>query len=207
MRNDHIDVKQHILDTGRAIILGKGFSAVGLNEILGAAEVPKGSFYHYFKSKEAFGEALVDSHMAGYLAQVDGLLQPDGRPAAERLVRYWNSWMAMGDSETAQCTCLVVKLSAEVSDLSGAMRQALLRGTQQIIERLGDCILQGLGDGSLAGKLDAPHTALTLYQLWLGAALLTKLRRERSALDTAMRATLSLLNLPGQPAAALPPGR
>lgn len=201
MRNDHTDVKQHILDTGRTIILGKGFSAVGLNEILCTAQVPKGSFYHYFKSKEAFGEALVDSYVAGYLAQVDALLQPDGRPAAQRLMRYWNSWMAIGDSDTAQCTCLVVKLSAEVSDLSEAMRQALLRGTHQIIKRLGDCIVEGVADGSLAGTFDAPHTALTLYQLWLGAALLTKLRRERSALDAAMRATLSLLNLSGQPAA------
>jgi len=43
--------------------------------------------------------------------------------------------------------------------------------------------------------------ALTLYELWLGAALLTKLRRESSALDAAMTATSSLLNLSRQPAA------
>ena len=54
MSNDYTDVRQHILDTGRSIILGKGFSAVGLNEILATAQVPKGSFYHYFKSKETF---------------------------------------------------------------------------------------------------------------------------------------------------------
>ena len=60
MSNDYTDVRQHILDTGRSIILGKGFSAVGLNEILATAQVPKGSFYHYFKSKEVFGEAMVE---------------------------------------------------------------------------------------------------------------------------------------------------
>ncbi|MDB5931619.1 MAG: transcriptional regulator, TetR family [Polaromonas sp.] len=200
MSKEHIDVRQHILGTGRSIILGKGFSAVGLNEILSAAQVPKGSFYHYFKSKEAFGEALVDGYVTGYLAHVDALLADDGRPAAERLMGYWHSWLAMGDSASAESGCLVVKLSGEVSDLSEAMRLALLRGTGQIIERLGNCILQGLADGSLRGDLDAHHTALTLYQLWLGAALLTKLRRERSALHAAMRTTLALLNLPsGEP--------
>lgn len=196
MSHEHIDVRQHILDTGRSIILGKGFSAVGLNEILSTAQVPKGSFYHYFKSKEAFGEALVDSYVADYLAQVDGLLQDDGAPAAERLMRYWRSWMAPAGSDSAECNCLVVKLSGEVSDMSEAMRAALLRGTDLIIERLGDCMAQGLADGSLAGDFDARQTALTLYELWLGAALLTKVRRDRSALDAAMAATLDLLRLP-----------
>lgn len=196
MSNDYTDVKQHILDTGRAIILGKGFSAVGLNEILCMAQVPKGSFYHYFKSKESFGEALVESYVSEYLAHVDSLLKPDGSPAAERLMRYWRSWMATGES--TECNCLVVKLSGEVSDISEAMRAALLHGTNQIIKRLGNCILEGLADGSLSGDLDAQQTALTLYELWLGAALLTKLRRERSALDAAMTATLNLLNLPEQ---------
>jgi TetR/AcrR family transcriptional regulator, transcriptional repressor for nem operon len=198
MSNDHTDVKQHILDTGRTIILGKGFSAVGLNEILSMAEVPKGSFYHYFKSKEAFGAALVESYVADYLVHVDTLLKRDGPTSAERLMRYWRSWMTTGESNTAECNCLVVKLSAEVSDMSEAMRVALLRGTNLIIERLGDCIQDGLADGSLHGDFNAHHTALTLYEVWLGAALLTKVRRERSALDAAMTATLGILNLPQQ---------
>lgn len=198
MRNDHTDVKQHILDTGRTIILGKGFSAVGLNEILVTAQVPKGSFYHYFKSKEAFGEALVESYVADYLTHIDALLQPDGTPAAQRLIRYWRSWISTGTSQSAECNCLVVKLSGEVSDMSEAMRVALLRGTDRIIERLANCLVEGLADGSLSGSFDAHATALTLYELWLGAALLTKLRRDASALDAAMSATLSLLNLPQQ---------
>ncbi len=198
MRNAHTDVKQHILDTGRTIILRKGFSAVGLNEILATAQVPKGSFYHYFKSKEAFGEALVESYVADYLTHIDALLQPDGTPAAERLMRYWRSWMSTGVSQSAECNCLVVKLSGEMSDMSEAMRVALLRGTDRILERLEKCLHEGLRDGSLAGDFDAHETALTLYQLWLGAALLTKLRRDASALAAAMTATLSLLKLPQQ---------
>lgn len=198
MSNEHTDVRQRILDTGRSIILGKGFSAVGLNEILSTAQVPKGSFYHYFKSKEVFGEALVDSYVLEYLAHVDSLLEDDGAPAAERLMRYWKSWMSTGETETAECNCLVVKISAEVSDMSEAMRVALLRGTNLIIERLAGCIAEGLADGSLSANPDARHTALTLYELWLGAALLSKVRRDRSTLDTAMAATAELLNLPRQ---------
>ncbi|MEO8599169.1 MAG: TetR/AcrR family transcriptional regulator [bacterium] len=198
MSTEHHDVRQHILDTGKSIIIGKGYSAVGLNEILTAAGVPKGSFYHYFKSKELFGEALLDSYVADYLSRLDALLTQPDCTAAQCLMSYWSSWIETQAGDCAENKCLVVKLSGEVSDMSEAMRVALLRGTNLIVERLSDCILEALADGSLQGEFDARHTALTLYQLWLGAALLTKLRREPSAMECAMLATVKLLNLPSR---------
>jgi TetR/AcrR family transcriptional repressor of nem operon len=68
------DVRQSILDTAHTIVSAKGFSGVGLNEILVAARVPKGSFYHYFGSKEAFGEALLADYFEAYLADIDATL-------------------------------------------------------------------------------------------------------------------------------------
>jgi len=47
--------RDHILTCGGRIIHHKGFTATGLLEILQAAEVPKGSYSFYFKSKEEFG--------------------------------------------------------------------------------------------------------------------------------------------------------
>ena len=55
----HDNTRQHILETGLGIFAGKGFASVGLNELLKAAGVPKGSFYHYFESKEQYGQALL----------------------------------------------------------------------------------------------------------------------------------------------------
>ena len=63
------DTRQHILDCGRRLVATKGFVGVGLSKILSTAGVPKGSFYHYFASKEAFGAALLDD----YAAQVQAL--------------------------------------------------------------------------------------------------------------------------------------
>lgn len=196
MNTDQHSVRQHILATGKAIITGKGYSAVGLNEILSAAGVPKGSFYHYFKSKEMFGEALLDEYVRAYLVELDALLAPDGSPAAARLMRYWDSWLTLSDDGCAGSKCLVVKLSGEVSDMSEAMRDVLLRGTNDIVQRLAGCIKDGFADGSIPVGPAPQQCALALYEMWLGAALLTKLRREPSALDGAMRATRTLLHLP-----------
>lgn len=196
MNTDSTDVRQHILDTAKPIILGKGFSAVGLSELLAVAGVPKGSFYHYFKSKELFGEALLDSYFSNYQARLDARLKQKDCSAAERLMSYWSAWLETQSSEGHENKCLTVKLSGEVSDLSDTMRVALHNGTNRIIESLAGCIREGAVDGSLPKDINAQKTALTLYNMWLGATLLTKIRRDRSALEAAFESTLQLLSLP-----------
>lgn len=94
-------------------------------------------------------------------------------PARERLLRYWQQWLETQCSDCTDEKCLVVKLAAEVADLSEAMRLALRNGTEQVIGRVADCIAAGAADGSLP-PLDPRGTAQMLYQLWLGASLLSK---------------------------------
>ena len=191
----HTDTRQHILGTSREVILGKGFSAVGLTELLSAANVPKGSFYHYFKSKESFGEALLEDYFDKYLNRLDEILGSDGRPAAERLMGFWNLWT---DTESAcefGSRCLVVKLGAEVSDLSEPMRTVLSDGTERIIARLSQCLVEGIEDGSLPKHLKPVQASLALYELWLGATLMTKLRHDSYAFKNALVVTRQLLHL------------
>jgi TetR/AcrR family transcriptional repressor of nem operon len=195
MNTSRANVRQHILDTAKPIILGKGFVAVGLNEVLRAADVPKGSFYHYFKSKEFFGEALIASYFEDYLLKVDELLKANGEPAAVRFMRYWETWQASLADKDVQCQCVAVKLAGEVSDLSEAMRVALHQGTNKIIARLALCIAEGQVDGSLSAHLDAGVCAESLYQMWFGASLLTKVRRDPSALRCAMISTQEILEM------------
>ena len=193
MNIQNTDIRQHILDTAKPIILSKGFSAVGLNELLNAAEVPKGSFYHYFKSKEYFGEALLDSYFETYLVRLEVLLSAEGMNGAERLMSYWQRWLETQCGDDAETKCMVVKLGGEVSDLSEPMRLALQRGTNQIVSRLADGIAEGIADGSLPNDLVAADTALVLYNQWLGATVLTKIWLDHSALDSSMCNTERIL--------------
>ncbi len=190
------EMRQHILDTAQIIISGKGFSAVGLNEILQEAGVPKGSFYHYFGSKEAFGEALLEAYFSAYLDQLEACLTQPGVSGAELLMGYWIKWRDTQSDCDPKGKCLAVKLAAEVSDLSESMRSVLQCGTDQVIARLARAIEAGMADGSLLHQNSPQDTATTLYQLWLGASLRAKITRDREPLDTALRATHVLLGLP-----------
>jgi TetR/AcrR family transcriptional repressor of nem operon len=193
--NDSSDVRDNILAVGQRIMSGKGFSAVGLNEILTEAKVPKGSFYHYFDSKDAFGEALLSSYFEDYLAELDSVMSQPGLTMAQRLQNYFDLWRANQSFLDCQGKCLAVKLAAEVADLSEAMRAVLNQGTSAIIARLTAALERGIDEGSLALDDTPRQAAESLYQLWLGASVMVKIVRGTAPFDSAMAVTRQMLHL------------
>ncbi len=195
MKTPQGDTRASILRAAQQILPRKGFAAVGINEVLTAAGVPKGSFYHFFGSKDAFGEALMRDYYADYLADMDRTLAEPGLTAAQRLMNYWQSWREMQSANDCQGKCLTVKLSAEVSDLSESMRLALKEGTTAMVDRLERTIIAGVEEGSLSIDSSARDTAQALYDMWLGASLVVKIHRDKSPFDTTMKLTRQLLHL------------
>jgi len=172
---------------------GKGFSGVGLNEILKASDVPKGSFYHYFGSKEDFGKALLERYFDAYLAGMDEIISRDDLTGAEKLRAYWTRWLVSQTADDPQSKCLVVKLAAEVSDLSEPMRRVLLDGTRQITGRIAEMIDVGTKDGSVGITGQSHDIATSLYQSWLGASLLAKITQDDAPLIAVMKETRKTL--------------
>jgi len=189
------DVRDHILATGQRIMAAKGFSAVGLNEILKDAGVPKGSFYHYFGSKEAFGADILARYFEDYLAELDSTLRLSGLNMAQRLMKYWQVWRESQSFSDCQGKCLAVKLGAEVADLSDSMRLTLKSGTSGIIARLADALEKGIAEGSLTIDDEPARVAESLYQLWVGASVMVKIVRTTEPFDSALRMTQKIIHI------------
>ncbi|WP_020498804.1 TetR/AcrR family transcriptional regulator [Sciscionella marina] len=189
------DTRRSILDAAQRIMSRKGFSAVGISEVLAAAGVPKGSFYHFFGSKDAFGEAMMRAYFTDYLADMDRVLAESDLTSAERLMNYWRNWHETQSVDECQGKCLAVKLGAEVADLSETMRLALKEGTTAIIDRLERTITAGLKDGSITVDGTPRDTAQVLYDMWLGASVMAKIHRDIAPLDTTTTVTRQLLHL------------
>ncbi|OQD53927.1 TetR family transcriptional regulator [Streptomyces phaeoluteigriseus] len=189
------DTRRVILDVAQRVMALKGYSAVGINEVLAEAGVPKGSFYHYFNSKDAFGEALLKSYFDEYVSDMDRVLAQPDKSAAERLMAYWQQWRETQSVDECQGKCLAVKLGAEVADLSETMRLAMKEGTSAIVDRIERTITSGLADGSIAIDGDARGVAQVLYGMWLGASVMAKIQRSPASLDTTMAVTRRLLHL------------
>lgn len=189
------DVRENIIAVGQRLIGARGFSAVGLNEILSEAGVPKGSFYHYFGSKDAFGVALLDSYFDEYLDDLDQTLAQPGLNMAQRLMNYFRIWQETQSFYDCQGKCLAVKLGAEVADMSETMRATLNRGTAGIVSRLARAIETGVGEGSILIEGESQNAAQSLYQLWLGASIMVKIVRNLQPFEMAMKTTRQMLHL------------
>lgn len=189
------DTRERILSTGQALILGKGFSALGLSEILGAAAVPKGSFYHYFQSKEGFGVAMLERYFADYHIRTNQILLNEAVPARERLVNYFAVWQQQAESSACHKLCLAVKLAAEVSDLSEAMRLALTAGMQGITQKIAVVLQEVQRDGHLSAEVNTAELAEFLYATWVGASLLSKVHLQMGPMEVAMQQTKKILGV------------
>ncbi|HAS8247713.1 TPA: TetR/AcrR family transcriptional regulator [Vibrio vulnificus] len=186
------DTRQHILDVGYQLVVNQGFTAVGLSQLLKEAGVPKGSFYHYFKSKEQFGQALIEDYFLQYLARLETHFNQRNDSGFDNLVSYFSRCLSIENGVCNANRCLVVKLSAEVSDLSEAMRDTLSQGAQRIILALASAVQTGIDDGSITVN-NATTTAQQLYQQWLGASLLNKLMQDQTHLEQCLASTKQIL--------------
>lgn len=186
------DTRQHILAIGYDLIVTRGFTSVGLSELLKTAAVPKGSFYHYFKSKEQFGEALIEAYFERYFNKLSELFTNADYNGYQRLMSYFEELVAVEDHVCNANRCLLVKLSAEVSGLSEPMRIALRHGADRTIKAIAECIDVGIKDGSI-NKGDSALLARQLYYLWNGASLLNKLYQDQTTLKQSLTYTQDLL--------------
>jgi TetR/AcrR family transcriptional repressor of nem operon len=190
------DTRSHILEIGRGLTARKGFAGVGLSELLKLADVPKGSFYHYFSSKEAYGCALLTDFIVSYREALQNTLHNPGLSARARFLGYFEGWLQRQTGPVLQDRCLVVKLSAEVADLSPDMSKILQNGVSAIIASLSQTLRDGITDGSIAALADPDSVAETLYHQWLGASLVAGLSRSDAPLQAALRATQSTVAAP-----------
>lgn len=186
------ETKKHILEVGRQFLAREGFSGVGLMQILKEAGVPKGSFYHYFDSKEQFGAEILNDYFSEYSILLGDILNDESLNGLDTLLHYFGMWVETQGDKDSDRKCLVVKLSAEVSDLSEIMRVSLLNGTTHIQEQIAACIDRGIKDGSIK-KIDSAKTATTLYSIWLGSSLISKIHKCPSSLIQSLITTKEML--------------
>ena len=188
------ETREHLLATGEQVCLQRGFTGMGLSEMLALAEVPKGSFYHYFRSKEAFGVALLERYFVNYLQQVEQQLNQPGLSARERLLTHFRYGATLFIEQGHIVGCLGVKLSAEVCDLSEPMRDALQHGASAMIAAYARCLSEIAAEQTLPYGQTPEQLAQRCYLLWLGASLQSKISRESGPISLALETIEQWLN-------------
>ncbi|HFZ8996713.1 TPA: TetR/AcrR family transcriptional regulator [Citrobacter freundii] len=194
-QNEH-HTREHLLATGEQLCLQRGFTGMGLSELLKTAEVPKGSFYHYFRSKEAFGVAMLERYFTAYQQQLAAHFRSSPGNSRECILGWYEEVLNQFRQQGNITACLTVKLSAEVCDLSEDMRAAMDKGARDIIGLLAQALEKGRQEHSLLFYGEALQQAQNLYSLWLGANLQAKISRSATPLESALAHVNTLLTTP-----------
>ena len=174
--------REGLLRAGVALLTEKGFSAVGLEEMLAAAAMPKGSFYHYFPSKEAFGLALIESYDSYFQRKLRRHLEAEGRAPLDRLADY------IADARDGMARhgfargCLVGNLGQEMGVLPESFRARIIGVFAEWEALVARCLTEARLTGQLRGH-DPAALAAFFWIGWEGAVLRAKLERSPAPLD------------------------
>lgn len=185
--------RARLLRTGLAILTEKGFSAVGVEEILAAADVPKGSFYHYFGSKEAFGLELIDTYAAYFARKLDRWFDDGTRAPLDRLRDFIADARSGMARHFYRRGCLVGNLGQEMGALPEPFRQRLAAVFRDWEARTSRCLRAAQRAGDIPKSLDCDSLAHFFWIGWEGAVLRAKLERRPEALDVFARGFFAMI--------------
>lgn len=180
--------KDRILDAAEELMLEKSFHSVGLNEILKAVDIPKGSFYHHFASKEIFGVELIRHYSEQATSESsDILLNKEIEPNARlRIISHLESGIAKFIENGGKCPCLILKLATETGSSSAIMREQISAAYSRKNSLYTGIIQEGIDAGHIATNLSAQNTSALLMALWLGALMQSLGHQKADILRTAL---------------------
>jgi TetR/AcrR family transcriptional repressor of nem operon len=176
--------KDTLLDAGRQVFLERGYNHSGIEAILQAAGVPKGSFYYYFNSKEDFGLQVLERFAARIDTEIERHLSDQEYRPLERLRRLGESVCERLESGHCRNGCLVGNLSQEMADQSEAFRARLAEIFQGWVRRYAACLKEAQDAGEIPSELDVLELAEFWQCGWQGALMRAKTARTTAPLRT-----------------------
>jgi TetR/AcrR family transcriptional repressor of nem operon len=183
-RADDFDTREALVRCGVEVLTEQGFMATGIDAILKRVGVPKGSFYHYFASKEAFGLAVLDSYAHYFARRLDRWLLDESLSPLERLAGFVQESKVNIARHAFRRGCLVGNMGQEVSVLPSGFREALENVFLDWQARLSVCFEAAVTARELPARTDCSELAAYFWIGWEGAVLRARLVQNAQPLDT-----------------------
>jgi AcrR family transcriptional regulator len=170
--------RSEILDAAQMLVYTKGYAQMTIQDILDALHISKGAFYHYFASKQALLEALIDRLSGEVELVILPILEDPELPALEKLERFF---VASGRWKTAQKAYLLSLMKVWYSDENAIVREKMFK---MMIKRfaplLANVIQQGIREGSMHTDYPEPIAEAAFYMLnSMGDTFIEPLMKEK----------------------------
>lgn len=176
-----LSTKDRLLEVGMAMLLERGYNHLGVQDVLSATKLPKGSFYHHFESKEDFALQAIDRYMVTVHAGLDTLLGDASVPPLARVRNFFEATREKYRQE-GYLGCLLGGLGQELSGVSPTFRKRIERCLSEIASKVAGCLELAIAQGDLPRGTNARALGDLLVDCWEGAALRTRLLRDPAPL-------------------------
>ena len=163
--------RNRLIEAGLELMRRQGYGATGLNEILETARVPKGSFYHYFGSKEEFTAAVIERYAVLAGVRFEEALSNTRLAPLKRLRRYFEELVGIAGQAAPIQGCLLGDLSLEVADASPLLQGFLSSSFTRWQASVAAVLREAVEKGDLPRSTRPEALAGFLLNSWEGALL------------------------------------
>lgn len=142
--------RKEILDAAQGLVYTKGYESMSIQDILDALGISKGAFYHYFDSKPALLEALIERMSIEGEQVIAPILNDPDLPALEKLQRYFDSAIRW---KTARKDYILALVGTWYADENAIVRQKV---EISLIEKFAPLMAQVIRQGVEEGVFHTP---------------------------------------------------
>jgi TetR/AcrR family transcriptional regulator, transcriptional repressor for nem operon len=181
--------REHLIDTGVGLMHQNGYNATGLADILKAADVPKGSFYHYFDSKVDFAEAVLERYGMREREHIAHSLNETTTPPLKRLRRYFNDLAKVYGQKGPIPGCMMGRFSLEIAADSPQLRRRIGASFEHWQQAIAAVLRQAVAEKELPVGIDPESLGGFMLNSWEGALLRSQVEKSNAPLENFMRYT------------------
>jgi AcrR family transcriptional regulator len=155
----HTVRREAFLDVAQRLIQTKGYEAMSIQDVLDEVEASKGAFYHYFDSKQALLEAVVERFADGAMAGLAPILEDPDLPALEKLEKVF-AGIARWKADRKDLVIAIIEVW--ISDSNAIVREKVRRMTdRRLVPLLSAVVEQGMGEGVF--RSGSPHETAMVF--------------------------------------------
>jgi TetR/AcrR family transcriptional regulator, transcriptional repressor for nem operon len=186
--------KENLIQVGLDLMRSSGYTATGVNQVLEAAKVPKGSFYHHFTTKDEFALEVIKRYAAGEQERWERFLANSNLSPLKKLRRYFKDLIATyGRRGGPIAGCLLGNLSLEVAGHNEEIRKLLGQAFNAWQDAIAKTIREAIEKHELPNTLKADDIASLLVNNWEGAQVRAKTEQNDKPLELFFESTFNVL--------------
>jgi len=191
MRRKH-DI-ENILEKGHEIIRRRGYNKTGVEEIIKACNIPKGSFYNFFESKEDFGIKALNYYTEKQYHFVKKYLTNKKMKPINRLKKLYNLMTDINKDENFAYGCLIGNMTQEMAGIRDGIMDEANKDLKKIRDLVKDCIDEGQRSGGIRNDFSANDLADYVQNNFFGAQLKAKAEKDINSYNVFMKMTFNFL--------------